>query len=336
MKVKLKIENMKKILAVLLLTITTNAQSQENGFDINQIFPIERSHSFIGFSIKYMGYAQVRGRFEQFNGSFRYDEKDVSKTSVSLSIDVNSIDTDLDFRDKDLRSDQWFDVEKFPNITFTSSKAVQTDNGFNLTGNLTIKETTKEVSIAMSPASGVLTDTRGDAQVIFGGKLTLNRKDFGVTGERWSKLKEGITAVADEVAIEFTILGKQIKARNFSNWVRNTDRPQGMLYKTINDEGIDAAFKQFDALKADPESKLNANALNIAGYMLLKENRLGEALQVFRKNMDAFPEDANVYDSYAEALARNNDIVNAIIYYQKVIEMKPDNINVKEVLRHLE
>ena len=67
------------------------------------MYPIERSHSFIGFSIKYMGFAKVRGRFESFNGSFRYDENDISKTSLSLHIDVKSIDTDLNFRDRDLR-----------------------------------------------------------------------------------------------------------------------------------------------------------------------------------------------------------------------------------------
>ena len=88
----------------------------------DQIFSIDRGHSYIGFNVKYMGYAKVRGRFTQFNGTVIYNENDISKTSVSLEINTESIDTDLDFRDNDLRSENWLDAEKFPKIKFISQR----------------------------------------------------------------------------------------------------------------------------------------------------------------------------------------------------------------------
>lgn len=146
------------IILISLLSLASKAQS--DNFKISEFYPIENSHSYVEFSVKYMGYAKVKGNFEKFSGTFKYDENDITKTSLSLSIVANSIDTDHNWRDKDLKSKGWFDVEKFPSLTFVSTKVIATDSGFDVVGNLTIKGITKEVIIKMNPASGVLKDTR--------------------------------------------------------------------------------------------------------------------------------------------------------------------------------
>ena len=325
----------KKMFTILMLTAMFMAQAQDSRFNIDEFYPIENSHSYIGFSVKYMGYARVRGRFEKFKGTFRYDEKDISKTSVSLLIDAASIDTDNNRRDKDLKSGAWFDVEKFPDLVFVSKKVRPTASGFEITGDLSIKGITKTVIIKMNKASGVLKDTRGDNQVIFSGETTIDRTDFGVEGKRWSAIKEGIAGVAKEIKIEVSILGKQINARNAGNWVRNEKSPQGKIYKTISEHGIAQGLRVFEEMRGDSGIKLNFRALNLAGYMLLKEGKIKAALAVYKKNIEVFPGQSRLYDAYAGALAVSGNLAEAKAYYQKALEKDPGNNHASEILRHL-
>ena len=283
-----------------------------------------------------MGYAKVRGRFASFNGSFFYDETDMSKTSVSLLIEVESIDTDSDFRDNDLKSDNWFGVEKNPFIEFTSTKVEHQGDMLFATGNLKIKNVTKEVVLQLDKPSGILKDARGDNQVIFSGSTIIDRKNFGVQGDNWSRFKEGITAVSDEVHIEFTALGKQILKENYSNRVRNIDKPQGLIYSIYKDQGLIKAMAKFDELASDPANNIRTGVLNTVGYMMLKEGATNDAEIVFKKNIDQFPNNAFVYDSYAEALVENGQWDNAKENYKIALEKNPNNMNAKEILKHIE
>jgi polyisoprenoid-binding protein YceI len=326
----------RKVLVILFAFVMLTVKAQESDFNIQEFYPIDKSHSYIGFSVKYMGFAMVRGRFEKFNGTFKYNEKDISKTSISLSIDVSSIDTDHERRDKDLKSENWFDVEKFSEITFVSKEVRSTNSGFEIIGNLTIKGVTKEVVIKMNEASGVLKDVRGDSQVILSGETTINRTDFGVEGKRWSAVKEGITGVADEVRIEVSILGKQTNKRNFRNrYIQNESMPSGKLYKTITENGLEAGFKVFEEMRNDSESKLNPFSLHNAGFMLLKEGKIKQALEVLKKNIETFSNESNLNNYYAEALAVSGDLTTAKIYYKKALELNANNLNASEILRHL-
>src|SRR5262249_3286593 len=93
-------------------------------FSVSEMYPIDTGHSYIGFSIKYMGFAHVRGRFTNFSGTFRFVEKDITKSSATVIIKADSINTDLEIRDKDLKSPNWFDVEKYPLIKFQTKKII--------------------------------------------------------------------------------------------------------------------------------------------------------------------------------------------------------------------
>ncbi len=325
----------KRIISALLL-ISAYPVSAQKHFNINDFYPIETSHSYVGFSVKYMGYAMVKGRFENFRGTIFYDENRLENTSVSFSIDVASIDSDNDWRDNDLKSPNWLNAETYPKINFTSTSVKISETGFEVIGDLEIKDITKEVVIIMDKPSGVLKDTRGDSQVILTGKTEIDRTDFGIEGKRWSVIKEGLAAVDDKVSIELSILAKRINQANFRNWVRNENNPPGKFYKLINEVGIESALAEFDKIKAAPGSELNAGALNIAGYMLLKEGKTNRALATLKKNMQAFPEISDVYDSYGEALAIAGRLDESREYYEKSLVINPDNQNAKEVLRHLQ
>jgi polyisoprenoid-binding protein YceI len=283
-----------------------------------------------------MGFAKVRGRFSGFSGTVRFDEKDVSATSTTVRIDVDSLNTEHEWRDNDLKSDQWFDAEQFPNILFQSRRAERTSAGFDVIGDLTIRDVTKEVRIVMDEFSGAMNDFRADTQVIFVGHTAIRRKEFGVKGDRWSKVKEGITGVADEVEIELTILGKRINESNTRNFVRNTERPPGKVYKSISEDGLEKGLETFAELRNESESEIQPNVLKSVGSMLLKEGRVDDAIVVFQRNIEVFPERTDLHNSLGEAFAVKKDWKRAAESYNLALEGDPSDVNAKEVLRHIE
>jgi len=111
-----------KLLPIVLIALVIG-HSADAQFDIQNVYPVENSHSYVEFSITYMGYAEVRGGFSDFDGTIVYDDGQPEHTSVTFRIGVESIDTGNDWRNRDLQSPGWFGAEEFPEITFSSSKA---------------------------------------------------------------------------------------------------------------------------------------------------------------------------------------------------------------------
>ncbi len=316
-------------LFLLAMFWAVSISASDKNFSIKNIYAIDTGHSYVGFQVKYMGFAKVRGRFATFSGSMYYDPADITKTSATVIIKTESIDTNLNWRDKDLKSAGWFDVEKYPVMKFQTTHVKKTDDGLTFFGQLTIHGITKEVGLNLEENSEVLEDTRGDSQVILTGTTTINRQDFGIKGKRWSG------SVSDEIEIELTILGKRINEGNFRSWVRNEERPQGKIYKIISESGVATGLAEFDKMKSSVKTEINASALNIAGYMLLKEGRIKDAIAVFEHNLSNFPDDANIYDSLGEAYAEANDFKNAAANFHMALEKDPQNANAIEILRHL-
>ncbi|HEX6892290.1 MAG TPA: YceI family protein, partial [Chryseolinea sp.] len=176
---------MQTLTITILLCVTLESVAQVPEFKISEIFPIETEHSYLGFEVQYMGYAKVRGRFTDFRGAVRFNETDVSKTSVSIRADVGSIDTGNEWRDGDLRSDQWFDQKNYPFMEFTSHGVRAEGAHLKITGDLTIHGITRTVTFLMTYTPRILKDIREDSQLVFAGNLLINRIDFGVEGKKW-------------------------------------------------------------------------------------------------------------------------------------------------------
>jgi polyisoprenoid-binding protein YceI len=146
---------------------------------------------------------KVRGAFNEFTGTAVIDGDDPSRSSVSITIEVPSIDTRSAQRDEHLRGNDFLDAATYPQITFTSTGiAYGGDNSFDVIGDLTIKGVTKSVTIPLS-FEGSATDPFGNARIGFEGSLTINRKDYGVT---WNAaLEAGGVLVSDKIVLEFEI-----------------------------------------------------------------------------------------------------------------------------------
>ena len=175
--------------AFLILTISAAAQVQT--------WQIDPNHTAAQFSVRHMGISTVRGAFTKVSGSAQYDPSNVSRTSIDATIDASSVDTRVSMRDDDLRSPNYFDVAKYPTITF-KSKSVQAvgEGKLKIVGDLTIHGVTKEVALDVDGPSAPVTDPKGNSHLGASASTTVNRKDFGVGGSS-NVVGEDITITID-------------------------------------------------------------------------------------------------------------------------------------------
>lgn len=167
-------------------------------------YEIDKPHTRVGFAVKHMVISTVRGEFSDYDGKIFFDENDMTKSSVEGSIKVASITTNNEKRDNHLRSGDFFDAEKYPEIKFKSKKVTKKGSDYVMIGDFTMRNVTKEVEIPFK-FIGTVKDPWGGKRVGIEAEFKINRKDFGVA---WSKaLDNGGLVVSDEVTIEIAFEG---------------------------------------------------------------------------------------------------------------------------------
>jgi polyisoprenoid-binding protein YceI len=161
---------------------------------------IDSAHSGVHFSVRHMMIATVRGEFRKVTGTIQMDEKDISKSSVEAIIDAATVETCEERRDNDLRSANFFDVAKFPTISFKSTSVTRLGEGkFKVAGNLTMHGVTKEVILDVEGLNTQVNDPRRGPKMGASAMTQIKRSDFGLT---WNRVIEtGGVAVSDEVGI---------------------------------------------------------------------------------------------------------------------------------------
>ncbi len=166
-------------------------------------YTIDPSHSRIGFVARHAMVTKVRGSFNEFEGTGHLDTANPATSSLQLTIKAASIDTRNADRDGHLRSNDFFDMDTYPEITFVSTAVEPTDaDAFKVTGDLTIKGVTKPVTIEFE-YTGTAVDPYGNTRLGLEGKTTVNRKDWGIT---WNAaLEAGGVLVGEKVALEFEV-----------------------------------------------------------------------------------------------------------------------------------
>ena len=159
----------------LTMSLTAGAQSP--------VWQLDPAHSTAQFAVRHLGISTVRGNFTKVSGTVRYDPADPNNASVDVSIDAASVDTRVEMRDNDLRSDHFFDVQKYPAITFKSTKVESAGTGkLKVTGDLTMRGTTKQVILDVDGPSKPVNDGNGRLHMGASATTTIERTDFGITG----------------------------------------------------------------------------------------------------------------------------------------------------------
>ncbi|MCK6613563.1 MAG: YceI family protein [Ignavibacteriaceae bacterium] len=163
------------------------------------VWAIDPTHSEIGFKVKHMMFTNVSGKFSSFEASVENEDDKFETSAISFSADVNSIDTANADRDNHLRSGDFFEVEKFPKLTFVSTGITKVDdNNYKINGDFTIRDVTKNITLD-AEYSGLMKDPWGNTKAGFSLSGKINRKDFGLT---WNAaLETGGVLVSDEVKL---------------------------------------------------------------------------------------------------------------------------------------
>ena len=161
---------------------------------------IDPQHTAAQFSVRHLAISTVRGAFSKVNGTVLVDDQDISKSAVNVTIDVSTVDTREPARDKDLRGDHFFDVEHFPTMTFNSRSVEQVSPGkLRVTGDLTIRGTTKQVVLDVDGPTAAVKDPWGNQRAAVNATTKINRQDFGV---KWNAtMDNGGMVVGDDINI---------------------------------------------------------------------------------------------------------------------------------------
>jgi polyisoprenoid-binding protein YceI len=165
---------------------------------------IDPKHSSAQFAVTHLMISTVRGEFHQVNGTVVIDDADISRSSVNVTIDASTVDTREPDRDKHLMSPDFFDVAKYPTITFKSTRVEPAGPGkFKVTGDLTIRGVTKQAVLEATAPKPAIKDPWGLQRTGVSGSTKINRQDFGVA---WNKtLDSGGVVVGDEVNITLDV-----------------------------------------------------------------------------------------------------------------------------------
>jgi len=170
-----------------------------------QTWQIDPAHTRASFSVRHLGISTVRGDFNGVSGSAEYDGRDVTKAKINATIDVKSLTTRVQQRDDHLKTADFFDVAKYPTMTFVSTSITTAGSGkYKMAGSLTLRGVTKEVTFDLSAPSPVIKDPlNGASRVGAAATTTINRKDFGLPYN--DKLPDGTPAVGDSVDVTIDI-----------------------------------------------------------------------------------------------------------------------------------
>jgi polyisoprenoid-binding protein YceI len=166
-------------------------------------YNFDKNHTFIGFKVKHYGLSEVPGFFRDFKGAVNYNAEDVTKSSVEFTALATSVDTGVAPRDNHLRKADFFEVDKYPEITFKSTKVEKKGKTLMITGDFTMKGVTKSLTFPFQIVGWLPADEHTGGKMGIAAETTINRRDYGVN---WgTNLPSGIAMVSDEVKIVLQI-----------------------------------------------------------------------------------------------------------------------------------
>ena len=192
----------KSLLLVLAFAITIAAQ-----VGTTRQYPIDMNHSTVGFSVPIMGgLSKVRGKFTDFTVNLTNDEKDITKSTVNVVIKATSVDTGIEGRDRHLRTADFFEVEKFPEITFQSSRIEKKGKQLIAHGTLTMHGIAKEIALPFTVTGVDENADKTKKNVGYSASIVLNRRDYGINYTH----KTVPNFIGDNITVEIDLITKAI------------------------------------------------------------------------------------------------------------------------------
>jgi len=317
-----------------LLTPSPSAAQDGRQPSLPLLYTADVDHSSVGFSVLHVGITRVRGLFDRWSAALTWDGDDRTRSSVTVVIDPASLDTNSDRRDADLRSDNFFHVERFPTAVFQSTAIRRPEGGFQLIGRLRIKDRVQTVTIAAASLGDRATE-RSERRG-FEGSLTVLRKDFGVVNE--GNILERMGVIGKDVEIEIQLSALRLKPEGRAYRDREEARSVGAVLEEVLDaEGIDAAVARYrTALEDDGHSlEMGLPELVTLGSRLVLEGRATDAARILAVYVAHQPEDAEGRFWLGEMLAEAGERDAAIEQYRMALDLDPLRADAAERIRYL-
>src|SRR6266550_727538 len=299
-----------------------------------QRFDVDWPHSAVEFSVRFMALSTVRGAFADFGGTLMYNPNSIPGGSVSLVIQTKSVNTNVASRDKDLKSENFFDAEKFPLITFHSEKIEKSKQGFVARGPLTMHGVTRPVAIEFVQIHPVSADAWGNRRVGFLGHLSLSRKEFGILGTKFwnSEYDPGKMSISDNVDIDVTL---EAEVNQVERWT--TPRGDSLL-SAASTKGLRTVLSEFHAVAADTTSslgKISEGILSTVTVKLMHRGQYSDAIDAYNLAIDLHPDASWAYAGLGEAYLMTGKKSSALENFRKALAADSTNTVAYEYLRYV-
>lgn len=293
---------------------------------IAEVYTVDQAHSLLDFTVRLVGLNRVRGNFADWRADFTYDPENPAHSSVTFFAEVASINTEVTERDEHLKSPEFFDAQRFPRIRFQSTSVTPMANGVEVEGDLTIRDVTRRIRFPADLLFPEQRDPFGNRRIVFGSKITLNRRDYGVNGPSFWSL-----AIADSVTIEMEIAGRiwEYSRLNFG-------RPNAVigprLFAAADSGKLEGALRLTrNEMAGDSTRFPTAFEIRTAAMRLAQKQQLPAARQILEFGISVAgerwpvgPRSLNL-TCLAEVLFRSGDVAGARARLAEALTLDPDN-----------
>jgi polyisoprenoid-binding protein YceI len=293
---------------------------------------IDAGHSEVSFSVPFVGLSRVRGTFATWAGTIMYVDDDLARSSVTIAIDAASVNTNNATRDRDLRTANFLDVQKYPRITFHSTSIARTASGWVMRGPLMLHGVTRVVTIPFVRDNRPRADVWGNQRATFHATVTLSRRDYGILGTAFwtSEFDPGRVAVGDRLTIDLLI---SATVPNVERW---TQRQADSLLAAADTQGISAVL----AALRNPRNRERVDSIPdpafvTGGMKLLVRGRLPDALAWYETAARLRPRSDGVRRWLAETYVRLNRRPEALALFETLVREDADDTRSAEWVRVL-
>jgi polyisoprenoid-binding protein YceI len=296
-------------------------------------YSIDAGHSLIGFSIGFL-HTAVRGQFDRCRGTILFDAQRPDQGSATVSIEARSLHTGSDHRDEHLRSDDFFDAERYPVIRFQSRAVRRLDDHLLMSGLLSMHGITREVTIPFRVVEPPTADPHGTTLVNFAGELRLARKDFEILGG--SKHNDWFDALRSATMADTAVITLEIEAWA-TDFERQADSRLEQSVSRATAVGVDSLIRSLRArAAADPKALAGQEwGIDQLARALLARHREAEGMKLLRLNVELFPSSAAAYTSLARALELSGKGADAVAAYDRALQLDPEHPRAQEFRRRL-
>ena len=299
------------------------ASAQEETFDI------DRSHSVIGFSIKIAGgFSEVEGSFTDFKVGTTVEAETYNLKNVNVEIQATSINTGVERRDNHLRTDDFFDVENYPTITFNSTNIVQNDMDYSIEGDFTMHGITNRITIPFKRShTEKMVWIFGNPNIIYEGTLTLDRTDYDIKATaRWNSIvaATGDMAMSDEVSIRLKIITRGAS-------------PTQVLAEAASKGGGAGFTEAYEMLeKKYPGAEIfDENLFSSVGRTLARQENNKAIVEVDQIWIEKYPNSSRAHYSLGQAYETADEKKLAKKHFKKALDIDPENEDAKNQLAKL-